>query len=326
MMLNLINFNNRMSVSLHPVRFQPSFGLNAQAQGRDVFEFSKKTDKPDKPYDDFLSSPKNLMLKRILDSVADKDCFLGCGNSAVVYKIKETPYCIRFPKGQKSLEVTRMTTNLSEKDKINHVVARFPRGISLMKTIEGFPLAVSESNKKIKQKELNNIVENLPVSAFHGLFKQVCHAKDNNMMFDCSAMNVIVNPEKKTLTAIDFYEMDPKYPEDVKVLSYMFEALQSCENAKKIAGKIVLGAMEELKPGKVPCLNIDDFKFVKFVSSLQYKCSQPPEGLDEIADALVELECMKLQELIGDDSLELKKDLASKLEETKSLIVKNLIN
>lgn len=275
-----------------------------------------------------LSSKKDLLSlspAEIKDAVwrsskEPKNC-LGFGAEAQVYKVEGTKYCVKIPYKSKSLKNSDISFSLNEKDRINHVVAKFSNGATLMRYVEGIPVSERITENKISAKDLDKMLLALPVSAFHNLFRQICHAKNNGMIFDCSASNVIMNPKEKTLTAIDFYETDPEYPEDVKPLRYILEALADDDSfilKKKCALKVILGALEDLKPGVVPCLSIGEFRFNDFMEKVQIgnnlKYSQ---DWSKLKACLADVLCLKIKEIAGVDV----KDMQEyKIEEAKSII------
>ena len=125
------------------------------------------------------------------------------------------------------------------------------------------------------------------------------------MIFDSTLSNVVVNPSQKTMTAIDFYEMQKYMPEDLKVLPAMMEALADDNNVemrRKCLSKIILAALEELKPGVEPSLSIGDFRFRKFLESEE---AIMPEivaaNWHKLKRDLTDIECLKIKEYAGLD-------------------------
>ena len=283
----------------------------------DVFERSsaQKTDK-----NDFLSLSKQEIIDRVLFSVKQRENYIGCGGDARVYKIENTDYCVRLPYKSGDLKNTTLSFDLKEQDRINHTVAKFSNGAAIMKYIEGFTLSKRSSQGKLSQSVVDRALLDLPVSAFHGLFKQVCHAKDNGMIFDCSSTNVILDTKKQALTAIDFYEMLPEEPEDIKPLRFMQASLTEGADfalKKKCALKIILGALEELKPGVKPCMNIGEFGFRDFVDNVQIGNDiSPSKEWVILKDVLTDVLCLKIKEIAGCNVNDL---LEYKIEEAQTM-------
>lgn len=304
----------------------PSFGRNDISSTTLTLKEPLKADKVEiscskaKNKSDLLTLSKEEIINAILISSKKSENFIGNGNEAKVYKIDGTNYCVRVPYDSKNLRNSDISLDVSEKDKVNHVVARFSNGVTIMNLIDGFSLEGRFSNT-FPQEPRNKALLKLPVSAFNGLFKQVCHAKDNDMIFDCSAPNLIINPKEKTITAIDFYEMDPEYPEQVKPLRHMLEAMGDSDDfefRKKVIGKILLGALEELKPDVKPCLNIGEFKFRDFMDNAQNGGSLcRSQKWAKLKDVLTDVECLKIKEMAG---IDVKDILQYKIDEASELI------
>lgn len=322
--LDLINKNYKSLLKNMPVA-PPSFGRNDYSSAVLSLKEPLKADKVEisrskaKNKPDLLTLSKEEIINAILISSKKSENFIGNGNEAKVYKIDGTNYCVRVPYESKSLKNSDISLAVSEKDKVNHVVARFSNGVTIMKLIDGFSLEGRFSDT-FPQAPRNKALLKLPVSAFNKLFKQVCNAKDNDMIFDCSAPNLIINPKEKTITAIDFYEMDPEYPEVVKPLRHMLEAMGDSDDfefRKRVIGKILLGALEELKPDVKPCLNIGEFKFRDFMDNAQNGGSLcRSQKWAKLKDVLTEVECLKIKEMAGGkvkDMLQYKIDEASEL-------------
>ncbi len=272
---------------------------------------------------DLLQLPKKKIFEKIDKSIKNRENFIGSGGEAIVYRIDDTDYCVRLNKDFIKDYKKSFSLKLREEDKINHVVARLGKGSSIMKYIEGYPvLSFSRSKAQPPSDEIAKMIAELPEAAFNKLFKQICHAKDNQMIFDCNWTNVIVNPKEKTLTAIDFYKMIPDMPETVRPLDYIFASLvhmeTTLEQKKKYAGKLLLAALEELKPSVKPCLNPSEFGFGGFI----YKLKNSYEvNLGKFEDILVktlsEIQDIKIKESNGRDVYI---ELNSKLNMAKALV------
>lgn len=318
-MLKLLNNTvNRLNSAAAVSRTSsPSFGRIEQEPIQDKFVSSAQM---------FL----NLGDKDICDSVQNsvkKENFLGNGGDAEVYLINDTNLAVKIPHDcKKSLKRNfERIAKIDECDKINHVVAKFENGVQIMNLIEGYPLLQPGKEPELPRKETNQMLVNLPVSAFHGLFKQVCSASDKNMIFDCSPQNVILNPKAKTLTAIDFNKMDPDYPEVVKPLRHIFEALttDAPEIKQKCAGLLILAALEELKPETKPCLPVSEFKFNDFFKKLkQEDCAFEPCVTSTLKEKLMNIQILKLNELNGDN---VKDSLITEIQEVQEIIKEKVL-
>lgn len=220
---------------------------------------------------DLLTKSPNEISEILAKSITPKN-FLGEGGEAKVYRIPDTEYCIRLIKediGNNKI-FRKISKDLTEQDKINHNVAKIGKhGSSIMRYIEGSPV-ISLKITKQEQASIANNIANLPVSSFNKLLKQIAHANDNNMVFDCSAFNIIVNPKTQTMTAIDFYKT--KIPEYFAPLNFIDSALintaTTMENKKSNAGKILLAALQEFEPNKKPCVSPSQFDFSRYLYKL----------------------------------------------------------
>ncbi len=280
-------------------------------------------------HNDLLSCPKEEIAQRIREALKSPQLtYIGSGGSAEVFKIPKSDYCVRIiyqnddytsstPEilRQKNLKIN---FNLSEQDKINHVVGKF-KGGTIMKYIEGTPVL----NPAMTQGHIDEIskqIEEMPVESFHKLLQQICHAYQHDMMFDCSWNNVIVNPKNKTLTAIDFYK--PECIEISHPFCHIFSGLThsrtTLEQKKNIAGKILTAGLMEVEPNHKPCLDIRDFDYYKFLYKLRDQNVIESKNYTELLVKLFEdIECLKLRDLHGED---VSRILKSKIKIVKALI------
>lgn len=296
----------------------------------DVVSFSGKNKK------DLLELPEKEVIKKINESINAKN-FLGEGIDAKVYKIPDTKYCVRLIKEQsdntdihaffslmskiangkeeKCKDLAKsLSFNLTEQDRINHVVAKLSDGGSVMKFIEGDNCFKYENKKELCY---------LPLESYQKLYKQVVHAKNHNMIFDCAGGNIIYNPETQSLTAIDFYEMDKDYPENVKPLSFIFSALspqeQDINSLKHLTGLLLLTGLNDFEPNKkLSSLNFQDYDFNDLLYRFECKYeSDMPSQYNLLKTAIVDAQCLKLKQASGND---VTADLNGKLKYCKALI------
>lgn len=223
---------------------------------------------------DLLSLPKEEIFEKIEQSIKDPLNKLGEGADAVVYRIKGTDYCVRIVKDYSDEYKNNFSLKLSEKDKINHNVANLGRGSTIMRYIEGYPVKPPIGIKsKASLQEISDMIVNMPEEAYMKFFKQICHAKKHNMIFDCSWWNVIINPKNQTMTAIDFYKMLPHMPENVKPLNYIYASLVHNmtpeENKKVTAGKLLSAVLHELKNVGAADYDASNYDFKSFIYKLR---------------------------------------------------------
>ena len=270
---------------------------------------------------DFLDLPEKAIIEKIKASVTP-DNFLGQGTEAEVYRIKGTKYCVRIPYLAQDINRFNYSKELTPIDKINHVVAKLGFGASIMKYFDGI-VPKWYINNSHNRYNLQEKIADMPVKSYSELLHQIADAVDNEMIFDFSGGNLIVNTEKQKLTAIDFCGITDN-PRPIRPLSEMYNVLTSYgseeKTGKKIFDKIVDAGLEEFKPNKIPCMDVELFDFIdlalkrnsdnnshkqgdmtEYINKfLDFKCS--------VAERLRELRKLKKQEIMD-------KSVSKKLEE-----------
>ena len=179
---------------------------------------------------------------------------IGFGSEGTVYKIPDTDYCVKILKGESINNFGHWRFNVSEQDKINHIVAKSNNDSVIMKHLDG---------RSLKWNKPDEIFE-LPKSSYKNLLIQLEKAKDECLKFDNSPSNVIYNPKDKSLTAIDFYEPSPDVEFEYTPLSSVFTVLKNhsdssnyVENNRKLGGKLLEIVLDEFSSGKEPEFEID---------------------------------------------------------------------
>lgn len=278
---------------------------------------------------DLMQSSKDEISAKVKKALKDDKNFLGEGGEAQVYRIPDTDYCVKvlyadenytsaIPDVLKTKNL-KISTSLTEQDKINHNVAKFSHG-TIMKYIEGSPVvSFSMSDEQIR--EVSKLVEDAPLSSFQKFLRQICHAYKHNMMFDCSYGNLIVNPKDKSMTVIDFYNMEA-ITETSHPLSHMYASLAhdktTIEQRRTFASKILSAAIEELRPGHKPCLDICNFDYYRFIYKInQDNLIKKPSYVKVFINLFEEIENLKACDLRGENVESL---LTGKLKVAKSLI------
>ena len=245
----------------------------ANCTGKDVVSFSSRPK-------DLLELPQKEIFKKLEESISGKH-FIGAGREARVYKIPDTHYVLRLEKvahTQKAWQGYKknFTFDLTEQDKINHTVAKLGGESRIMKHIEGV-----NCFRYKNQKELFN----LPLKSYYDLYKQLCYAKNNDMVFDSSASNIIYNPKDRSLTAIDFYKQDFDYPENVTPLASIFSAFTSTsflfqpQNFSHLLASLLNVVLEESAPKKIPAQPVTDIALGKLFKNFEscYEDTLPPQ-------------------------------------------------
>ena len=254
---------------------------------------------------DLLELSDKEIFDRIQTSMSSIKNYLGQGNEARVYKIEGSDYCVRFDNFE-SLKFDKMhlNRNLSESDKVNHIVAKFGEGSSIMRYIEGSPVLSTDIMLDSKEpKRIAEEIAQMPVKSFNRFLKQICHAYDNDMIFDCCWPNVIINPKNQTITAIDFNKNTAN--ESLKPLSYMFSSLVHPETTqtqcKIYAEKILNATLDEFTPATKPCWNITNFDFSSLIRKLHYKTKLNDVFVNILKDTLNTIQDLKFQDIKGFD-------------------------
>ena len=145
------------------------------------------------------------------------------------------------------------------------MVAKLGFGASVMKYFEGIVPKWYVNNSRNRY-NLQEKIADMPVRSYSELLHQIADAVDNEMIFDFSGGNLIVDTEKQKLTAIDFYGITDN-PRPIRPLSEMYSVLTSYgseeKTGKKIFDKIVDAGLEEFKPNKIPCMDVALFDFLE---------------------------------------------------------------
>lgn len=280
---------------------------------------------------DLLDLPKEDIMTKIQDAIKPEN-ILGHGAEAKVYRIKDTDYCVRIPYCAGDMYSRSYTKELTPADKLNHVRARLGFGAAILDYFEGVT-----PNKYKKNIDCRNIfqekISELPTKAYNSLLQQIACAIDNEMLYDFSGGNLIVDLKNEKLTAIDFYNKSEN-PRPAKPLCEMYSVL-TCYGAKektgkKIYDKVVDAALEEFKPNKVPCMDVELFDFVDLArkrdSDANFKTDDVLKEINDFLELIKEisqtaktLKDIKKKEIINKT---LSSQLLEKTGELKALLLK----
>lgn len=215
---------------------------------------------------DFLDLSKKDIFEKIKDSLVP-DNFLGHGIEANVYRIKNTNYCVRIPYKAQEIYKADYSKELTSVDKVNHVVAKLGFGAAIMEYFEGI-VPKWYMNNDYNRFRLQEKISDMPVKSYSELLHQIAEAIDNEMFFDFSPGNLIVDIDKQKLTAIDFYTISEN-PRSISPMTEMYSVL-TCYGAekktgKKIFDKITEAGLEEFKSNIIPCMDLELFDFIDLV-------------------------------------------------------------
>lgn len=272
---------------------------------------------------DLLSQPKEKIFQKICKSISLKNK-LGKGAEATVYRVKGSNYCVKTPFFSKDID-SYFSLDLTIKDKINHVVAKLGNGCMLMNFIKGMPVATIDEDPE-KLEYIEELIEDFPVESYSKLIKQITYAHKNEMVFDNHWANVIINPEKQTFTAIDFYSMD-KYdyadiydPTPLRSIFVSVMNMRANSDQMQICTKKLLKAgLEEMKPNYQPYIAPEEFDFTDFLQWLisYKKISLTTENLDILKQSFNKIIELKTNELAGKP---VKKSLIKEIDLTNKII------
>ena len=269
---------------------------------------------------DFLDLPKNEVFKRIESSLVPEN-FIGQGTEAEVYRIKDTDYCVRIPHMTRDMYQQDFSKELTPTDKINHKVAKLGFGASVLKFFDGVTPKWYMNNTCCRH-DLQREIANMPVQSYTELLHQIANGIDNEMAFDFSGGNLIVNTKGKKLTAIDFFRITED-TRQIKPLTEMYSVLTSYgaeeQTGKKIFDNIASAAFEEFKPNKIPCMDVALFDFIELCLKRMGE-AHTPSG-EKIKESVVfnadSLKMLKKKEIID--------KMLSPFLEQQILVLKKLI-
>ncbi len=325
----LKNFNTLYSrpckdYYLSHIAFNVSFRGTGKLLQNDTISFSKN---------DLLSQSEDVIFAKITDAVNNPSHYLGSGSEATVYKIEDTGYCVRVLNKNKNKISRPVSFSLTDSDRINHVVAKLGNGATVMKFFEGYPpyiLPGLKNRYKIKQSEIDVMLDNMPVTAFQKFFRQICTANKNNMGFDCSWNNVIVNSKDNTITAIDFYKMDEEFPDVFKPLRLCYASLTylkaDTQHKKNCAAHLLLAALDELKPGHNPCCSVNELDFSGFLHLVYRDKNMKPDRYTLLLlNTLNDIEVLKIKNMYNKYDLKIANELNGKIKVASILIRQSLL-
>lgn len=260
-----------------------------------------------------LEMPKEDVFSRIKESVVPEN-FIGQGTFAEVYRIKDTDYCIRIPYLAQDNYLKDYSREITPIDKVNHVVAKLGFGVSIRKYFDGVVPKWFMNNSQSRY-QLQKQIADMPIKSYSSLLHQIAEGLDNEMLFDIAPGNLIVDTKNKTLTAIDFMGISDN-PRPVRPLMEMYSIITSygslSEIGKKIFEKVSDAALEEFKPGNIPCMDVALFDFTDL-------CLKRRDETCFKEDMAIIAEIKKLAEQLK------KTKKAEILDKTKSVVLENNI-
>ncbi|MBR6127496.1 hypothetical protein IKQ21_07420 [bacterium] len=246
---------------------------------------------------DLLSLSEEEIKKRV-DSSIKTENYLGSGVESEVYKIPDTPYCVKVPKykfGQDSTQ--QYSTNVTPEDKINHIRAKLNSGAVIMKHLEGDTIQKfydSPAKRFVLQKK----VAEMPVESYTDLLNQISDAMKKKMVFDCNPGNIIIDTSKNKLTAIDFFHVPNFEQIFIEPLYAMYLVLAGAglnkKTALEIEKKVLLAGMKELEPETPTTVNLEHLGFAKLLENSHRFITKEGENARKILkDAIQNLVFLK---------------------------------
>ena len=248
---------------------------------------------------DLMNMPRDEVFKEIKNSI-NKDQFVGSGRHAAVYRISDTPYCVRIPDICEDGYTNDFSTNLNPCDIVNHVKIKLGAGASIMDYFKGRTLFAYQLYD-VQRYELQKEVAKMPLKTYSNLLHQLANAIDNEMAFDKGGGNIVIDTENKNLTIIDFYQLadNPLKTSPLKDLFYTLTSYGAeSTTAKKIAKNIISAGLEEFKPNIIPCMDVELFDFKEIIDATYYfKQPKSDEELNELIKKFEELKEIKKKEI-----------------------------
>ncbi len=280
---------------------------------------------------DLLDLPETDVIKKVRESVKPEN-FIGQGTDAEVYKINDSNYCVRIPHIANNMYGYTYSKDLSPIDKVNHVKIKLGFGATIMDYFDGVTPKEYQNNNYYRNIFQEKIAK-FPIKSYTDFLHQIAGAIDNELVFDFSGGNLIVNLEKQKFTAIDFYNIGDN-PRQIKPLCEMYSVL-TCygtkeDTSKKLFDKVINAGLEEFRPNNIPCMDVELFDFTDLVmkrnGDTKFRSKNVTEEISnilelktQISQAVKELKNIKKEEIINK---ELAPILSEKISEVKKLLNK----
>ncbi len=306
------NFNDTAQIKQQAKMFAVNTNIKTK-QVKDAVSFSGREK-------DLLDMTEEQILEK-LESALKPENKLGEGGESRVYKIPQTNYVLRIRRNLNKFNgfadyKNMLSFDLSVEDKINHTVAKLGEDSSIMTFLPGTNCFLYKNKKELF---------NLPFESYYNLYKQMCFAKENDMIFDCCAANLIYNPQDKSLTAIDFYKDNPDFilaPRSP--LHLIFSAINSSVTdidsklRKNLLGSLLNIALKEFEPGVKPVQDITQIHVSSLFRSFEnHNKEKMPAQYGILKRTMKDIKELKLKELRGQ---EVTVELNGKIKVAKSIV------
>ena len=244
-----------------------------------------------------LSLPEEEISNRVNSSINPEN-YLGSGLESDVYRIQDTPYCVKLPKYKFVHGTTQQfNTNVTPEDKINHVRAKLASGAIIMEHIEGDTIQ-KYYHSEAKRFVLQSKVAKMPLKSYTDLLHQISDAMKKKMIFDCNPGNIIIDTNKNKLTAIDFFHVPNFEQIFIEPLYAMYSVLAGAglnkKTALEIEKKVLLAGMKELEPETPTTVDLEHLGFAKLLTnSRRFITDQGESARNILKDTIQELVFLK---------------------------------
>ena len=264
---------------------------------------------------------RNLDKIKNFSDIKNKTKEIGRGTEASVYKFNDYDLCIKIPYATE--DFGKWTTDVSDKQRINYIIAESENGAKITKFIKGISL-----------KEKPDEIYNLPESSYKQLIKQVSDAAKLGLFCDASGENIIYDSKEKKLTFIDLIDPVEIHREDLEgnriVFESVYRALKSSrsnprykEKNKILLGRLLTVLLNEIKSKKTPdfIINYDDIN----IMLLMYEEDKPklPKNYIELTKKINEI--LEIYEQKSPDENN-KKIMNEKIERAQNIIDKDILS
>lgn len=252
---------------------------------------------------DLLDCTNAGITRKVRQAVTDESNEIGYGGSGVVYRIPESNYCVKIY-GDNISDFGVWNFNVSNKDKVNHVIAKAENKSEIMRLIPGEALTWTTDISEIFS---------LPNKCYKDLIMQIVNAEKYGMRFDICSKNIIYNKDTQSFTAIDFVEAS----ENNLIFSPIYQVYDALHDFRKtpeakcnnriLFCKIMDTVLDELSKQSKPCFPIeyDDVKLIIDEIS-QDDNFYVYNSFADVFQKAVELKKLKLNEINSEDKLSLR--------------------
>ena len=235
---------------------------------------------------------------------------IGRGSEGTVYRIPGTEYCLKVFRDIRTKVLDKWTRKISEEEKVNHVLMKKGKKMQIMKYLNG----------KSLEYKIPDEVYSLPESSYRNLLRQISSANRCGMYFDHIPSNIIYNPDKKSLTAIDFYRGVTNDLRCYQPYSQVFLCLKTDNrlNNAKLGKKLLNIAVKEfLHPEKAEIYTTREDVLRMLHQVRQTQKNLKAEDFDNIRKLIVRVSVLKQRESFGEINRE---QLLKRTKELRKLI------